>query len=120
MNVQERHREIYTLRAIGIRRSGLEAMFFVEGLMMGLGGCLVAAIPSTLVGVWLGVWGLDLSGISPRDIPIPFGPALKPSYSVLDARGAVAAGLGAATLGSILRARAAARLPITEALGSVR
>ena len=120
MNVQERHREIGTLRAIGIRRSGLQAMFFVEGLLMGLGGCLVAAIPSTIVGVWLGVWGLDLSGIFPRDIPIPFGSALKSSYSVLDALRAVAAGLGAATLGSILPARAAARLPITEALGSVR
>ncbi len=120
MNVQERHREIGTLRAIGIRRSGLQAMFFVEGLMMGLGGCLIAAIPSTVVGVWLGVWGLDLSGIFPRDIPIPFGSALKSSYSVLDALRAVAAGLGAATLGSILPARAAARLPITEALGSVR
>jgi putative ABC transport system permease protein len=120
MNVQERYREIGTLRAIGIRRSGLQAMFFVEGLLMGLGGCLVAAIPSTIVGVWLGVWGLDLSGIFPRDIPIPFGSALKSSYSVLDALRAVAAGLGAATLGSILPARAAARLPITEALGSVR
>ena len=91
MNVQERFREIGTLRAIGIRRSGLERMFLVEGLVMGLAGCLIACVPSTAIGLWLGVWGIDLSGIFPRDIPIPFGTALHASYSVVDALRALTA-----------------------------
>jgi putative ABC transport system permease protein len=120
MNVQERYGEIGTLRAIGIRRSGLERLFIAEGALMGLAGCLVAAIPATGIGLWLGVWGIDISGILPSDIPIPFGTALRASYAPLDALRALAAGLGAAILGSVFPARKAARLPITEAIGSVR
>jgi len=120
MSVQERYREIGTLRAIGIRKRGLERIFLAEGLIMGLAGCLVAAIPSTAIGLWLGVWGIDLSGIFPRDIPIPFGTALHAAYSVADALRALAAGLGAAVMGALVPARAAARLPITEALTATK
>jgi putative ABC transport system permease protein len=120
MNVQERYREIGTLRAIGIRRSGLQSLFLAEGFLMGLIGCLIAAIPSTAVGIWLGGWGLNLTGIFPPDIPIPFGTTLKASYSIVDALRALAAGIGAATLGSWFPARAASRLPITEAISAIR
>lgn len=120
MNVQERSREIGTLRAIGMRGRAIQGLFVAESLLLGLGGCIVAAIPSTAVGLWLGVWGLDLSGIFPRDIPIPFGTSLHAAYSIIDVLRALAAGLGAAVLGSILPARKASRLPITEALGMVR
>jgi len=120
MNVEERHREIGTLRAIGIRRSGLERLFMTEGLVMGLAGCLIAAVPATLVGVWLGVWGIDISGLLPRDVPIPFGNAMRASYSWVDVLRAATAGVGAAVLGSLVPAWRAARLPITEALGAVR
>jgi putative ABC transport system permease protein len=120
MNVQERYREIGTLRAIGIGRPRLEAMFLAEGFLMGIGGCVIALIPSSVFGIWLGVWGLNLTGLFPRDIPIPFGSSLRSSYSVYDALRALAAGLGASMLGSILPARAAARLPITKAIGMTR
>lgn len=120
MSVQERYREIGTLRAIGIRKRGLERIFLAEGLIMGFAGCLVAAIPSTAIGLWLGVWGIDLSGIFPRDIPIPFGTALHAAYSFADALRALAAGLGAAALGALVPAHTAARLPITEALTATK
>lgn len=120
MNVRERWREIGTLRAIGIRRKRLERIFLLEGTAMGLAGCLVATIPATAVGLWLGVWGIDISGIMPRDIPIPFGSVLRASYSWVDALRALLAGLGAAVIGSWFPARRAARLPITEALAARR
>jgi putative ABC transport system permease protein len=120
MNVQERYREIGTIRAIGIRRSALGRIFLLEGLMMGLVGCAIAAIPSTGVGLWLGIWGINLSGIFPKDIPIPFGTSLMAAYSPIDAIRALCAGVGAAVLGSIIPARRAARLPITEAIGAQR
>ncbi|MBL8966532.1 MAG: ABC transporter permease, partial [Spirochaetaceae bacterium] len=44
MNVQERHREIGTLRALGLRRSGLRRIFLTEGLLLGLAGCAAAAV----------------------------------------------------------------------------
>ncbi len=120
MNVQERFREIGTMRAIGIRRAGLERIFVAEGFVMGLMGCAIAVLPASAVGLWLGVFGVDISGVLPRDIPIPFGSVLKASYSVVDALRALAAGLGAAALGSLLPARRAARLPIADALGAAR
>jgi putative ABC transport system permease protein len=120
MNVQERSREIGTMRAIGIRRSRLQGIFVAEGLAMGAMGCAIAAVPALVVGLLLGVWGIDISGILPADIPIPFGSVLKASYTVLDALRAVCAGLGAAVLGSIVPAYRAARLPITDALGTAR
>ncbi|HUX42219.1 MAG TPA: ABC transporter permease [Rectinemataceae bacterium] len=120
MNVQERWREIGTLRAIGIRRAGLERIFLLEGSIMGIMGCIIAAVPATAVGLWLGVWGIDISGIMPRDIPIPFGSVLHASYSVIDALRAIIAGVGAALLGSWFPARRAARLPIAEAIAAVR
>jgi putative ABC transport system permease protein len=120
MNVQERYREIGTLRAIGIRRSALERIFLAEGIAMGVIGCLVAAVPAGALGIWLGNWGIDISGILPRDLPIPFGTVLRASYAIVDALRALLAGLIAATLGSIVPARRAARLHITDALASVR
>jgi putative ABC transport system permease protein len=120
MNVQERYREIGTLRAIGMRRSGLQRLFLIEGLLLGTAGCLAAAVPSTAIGLYIGIVGLDLSGLFPRDIPIPFGSVMYAVYSPVDALRALAAGLGAATLGSIVPARQASRLPITEAIGTAR
>jgi putative ABC transport system permease protein len=120
MNVQERYGEIGTLRAIGMRRTGLVKVFLAEGMVMGLAGCIIAAIPATIVGLWLGIRGIDMTGVLPRDIPIPFGSILRASYSAEDALRALAAGVGAAALGSFLPARRASRLPITEALGTVR
>jgi putative ABC transport system permease protein len=120
MNVQERYREIGTLRAIGIRRSGLRKLFFLEGLVVGLMGCLVAAIPSTIAALLLGGLGLNLSGIMPRDLPIPFGSTMYAAYAPIDALRALAAGLTAAALGSIVPAYRASRLPITEAIGTAR
>jgi putative ABC transport system permease protein len=120
MNVQERYREIGTLRAIGIRRGGLQRLFFAEGLLIGVAGCVAAAVPSTIAGLLLGLGGLDLSGLFPRDLPIPFGSRMYAAYSPVDAIRAIAVGLAAATLGSIIPARRASRLPITEALGNAR
>ncbi len=120
MNVQERYREIGTLRAIGMRRRKLEKLFLVEGLLLGLAGCIVAALPSTVFGLLLGGIGLDVSWLLPRDVPIPFGSRLYAVYSVADALKAIAAAMGAALVGSLVPSFRAARLPIVDALGNTR
>jgi putative ABC transport system permease protein len=120
MNVQERYREIGTLRAIGIRRSTLRRLFLLEGLIVGAAGCLLAALPATLIGLFMANFGFDVSGIMPRDLPIPFGKALRASYVPKQALLAVGASLGAAVLGSIVPAFRASRLAITEAIGAAR
>jgi putative ABC transport system permease protein len=120
MNVQERYREIGTLRAIGMRRWRLVRLFMVEGLLLGLAGCAISALPSTLSGLLLGGIGIDISTLLPRDIPIPFGSRMYAVYSAADALKAIAAALAAAFLGSLVPAFRAAQVPITDALGNTR
>ncbi len=120
MNVQERWREIGTLRAIGMRRRKLERLFLTEGLILGLAGCAIAVIPSTICGLLLGGIGIDISGLLPRDIPIPFGTRMYAVYAPADALKAAAAALAAGMAGSLLPSFRAARVSIVEALGNTR
>jgi putative ABC transport system permease protein len=52
MAVMERTTEIGTLRAIGLRRSGIRRLFMCEGLLLGLIGAVVGVV-TALVVAWL-------------------------------------------------------------------
>jgi ABC-type lipoprotein release transport system permease subunit len=54
MTIRERTREIGTLRAIGMRRRGVLAMFVFEGVALGLGSSTVGAIIGAAA-----AWGID-------------------------------------------------------------
>ena len=56
--VVERTVEIGTLRAIGLRRSGILRMFIAEGLMLGLTGAVVGAIAAILIAGVINAAGL--------------------------------------------------------------
>jgi putative ABC transport system permease protein len=49
MAVVERTPEIGTLRAIGLRRSGIRRMFMVEGMMLGLVGSVLGIITALIL-----------------------------------------------------------------------
>lgn len=118
MSVQERFREIGTLRAVGMRSRKLMAMFLIEGSWLGIGGILISCIPAGLIALALGVGGIDMASALPKDVPIPFGSRLYSSYALGDVLAAWLVALLAAILGSILPARRAAKLPITQCLGN--
>jgi putative ABC transport system permease protein len=56
MIVHERTREIGTMRAFGMQRSGVAILFLVESALLGVGGCVVGSA--------LGVVGLGLVSLS--------------------------------------------------------
>ena len=118
MAVQERFREIGTLRAIGMNRRNLERMFLAEGFLLGLAGGL-AGLCGAGVLAWLGLtFGLDARGFLPREVPIPLVSVLHPVYSGLDFPLVALFAALVATLGSLLPSRRAGKLIIRDALGS--
>jgi len=118
MAVQERFREIGTLRAIGMNRRKLSRLFLTEGFVLGLLGG-VAGVAAALILAWLGLtYGIDARGFLPRDIPIPLVSVMRPHYWFLDFPIAALLAALVAVLGSIFPARRAGKMIIRDALGS--
>lgn len=70
MTVIERTREIGTLRAIGLRRSGVVRLFATESLLLSLTGCLLGLLIT--VAVRAGVNLADISYVPPSSTsPVP-------------------------------------------------
>lgn len=114
MAVLERTREVGTLRALGLKRRGVSMIFAVEGLFLGLFGCVFGIILNLLV------WGV-FQWVSPTytppssSTPVPLMVDLV--FGVIVAL-CVFFGL-LSLLAAILPARRAARQNVVEALGHV-
>lgn len=114
MAVVERTREIGTLRAIGLKRSGVIALFTGESLLLSLFGCAVGM--AMTVGLR---WGINLADIHytpPNSVnPVPLLVDLDYGRILLTLVLMLAVG----TLAAYLPARRAAKQPIIDALGHV-
>lgn len=112
----ERVREIGTLRAMGMTRSGVLQMFLLEGAMLGLAGATLGCLAGSAVVWWFSVYGIDLSAIVERaGGNLPISAVL---YAVVDGfwiSVGFGFGLGTSILASLLPARAASRLVPAEA-----
>ncbi len=114
MTVIERTREIGTLRAIGLKRSGVVRLFTTESLLLTLIGCLLG------LGITLAVrWGInvaDISYIPPNSVaPVPLRvdmDSARVSFTFV-----LMCVVG--TLAAYMPARRAARKDIIDALGHV-
>lgn len=114
MAVVERTREIGTLRAIGLRRSGIIALFVCEALVLVLIG-----IAASLLLTYLIRHGVNTSGM--RFTP-PGNTGSVPVYIGFDWLRTASAGallVVLAFLAALAPARSAAKQPITESLGHV-
>ncbi len=114
--VVERTAEIGTLRSIGLRRSGIRALFVTEGLLLGVLG----AVLGTLVAIgasWV-VNALGLTWTPPGRIePVPLAVRVASEHRMM-----IASAIGlviVAALSAILPAARAARMNIVDALRHV-
>lgn len=114
MTVIERTREIGTLRAIGLKRSGVVRLFTTESMLLTLIGCLTGLLITLVVR-----WGINLADISyvpPNSVsPVPLlvdldGKRVAFTFVLMALVG---------TLAAYLPARRAARKDIIDALGHV-
>jgi putative ABC transport system permease protein len=114
MTVVERTREIGTLRAIGLKRSGVVRLFITESLMLTLLGCLTGLLLTFAVR-----YGINVANISytppnsasavPLLVDLDFGRTIVTLILMLVV----------GTLASFLPARRAAKQAIIDALGHV-
>ena len=114
MTVVERTREIGTLRAIGLKRSGVVRLFATESMLLTLIGC-VAGLALTLLVRW-GVNIANISYIPPNSVsPMPLlvdldGGRIILTFFLIGMVG---------TLAAYMPARRAAKKDIIDALGHV-
>jgi putative ABC transport system permease protein len=116
MSVVERTPEIGTLRAIGLRRSGIRAVFVSEGLLLGAFGAILG-IGVTLVMAWI-INQLGLTWTPPGRVePVPLTVRLTDEHGMVlfSALGLVLV----ATLSALVPAVRASRMNIVEALRHV-
>lgn len=114
MTVVERTREIGTLRAIGLKRSGVVRLFTTESMLLSLLGCGLGLLITLAVR-----WGINLANISyvpPNSVsPVPLLVDLDAgriafTFALMGVVG---------TLAAYMPARRAARKDIIDALGHV-
>jgi putative ABC transport system permease protein len=114
MTVIERTREIGTLRAIGLKRSGVVRLFTMESMLLTLIGC-AAGLLITLVVRW-GVNAADISYIPPNSagrVPLLIDLDIMRTLFTFLLMGVVG------TLAAWMPARRAAQKDIIDALGHV-
>ena len=116
MAVVERTAEIGTLRAIGLRRSGIRALFVSEGMVLGCFGALLGS--GAALGLAWVINQLGLTWIPPGRIePVALAVSLASEHGMM-----LASAIGlvvVAALSAILPAARAARMNIVDALRHV-
>lgn len=116
MAVVERTAEIGTLRAIGLKRGGIRAMFVSEGVVLGCFGAVLGIV--TALGLAWAINQLGLTWTPPGRIEaVPLAVRLTDEHGMM-----IASAIGlvvVAALSAILPAARAARLNIVDALRHV-
>ncbi len=116
MNVMERTNEIGTIRAMGVRRTGIRAQFIVEGALIGAIGATIGASLAYLIATLINHAGLTwIPPGNASEVPLRLDVAGRPLL-------VIAAWIGlalVATFAALLPANRAARLPVVDALRHV-
>jgi putative ABC transport system permease protein len=105
MSVLERTREIGVMMSVGLRRSGILALFLAESAILGLLGAVPGSLAATLVAKALNTWGIQLTGIGGGPVVIrPHVSLVEVVFAlVICVVGTIVAALGPAWRGSRLR-----------------
>lgn len=115
MSVMERTNEIGTVRAMGVRRSGIRRQFVIEGWMLGLLGATTGVILASIIAVWFNHAGIMYTPPGQaRAVPIML---LTTDYPLLIKIWIALVVIS--TLGSLIPSNRAARMKVVDALRHV-
>jgi putative ABC transport system permease protein len=116
MNVMERTNEIGTVRAMGVRRTGIRWQFIVEGSLIGAIGATVGAVLAYAIAALINHAGLTwVPPANASAVPLRLDVAGRPLLVI----GAWIGLAAVATVAALLPANRAARLPVVDALRHV-
>jgi putative ABC transport system permease protein len=116
MNVMERTNEIGTIRAMGVRRSGIRAQFIAEGSLIGAIGAVIGAGAALLIAALINHAGLTwIPPANVNEVPLRLDVVGRP----LLVAGATFGLAWVATLAALFPSNRAARLPVVDALRHV-
>jgi putative ABC transport system permease protein len=116
MAVVERTTEIGTLRAIGLRRNGIRAMFIMEGAVLGCIGAILGILAALMV-AWV-INGIGMTWLPPGRIePIPLAVRVASEHTMLVCSAVML--VLVAAISAMLPATRAARMNIVDALRHV-
>ncbi len=117
MTVMERTRELGTLAALGMRRTGIVALIVAEGAVIGLIGAFIGGAIGAGIVLWLQHTGIDISAAA-ASTDLPFQGIIYPEWALLDTLGSALMGIVAATLAALYPAWRAVQQKPAEALRS--
>ncbi len=116
ISVFERIPEIGTLRAIGLEQGQIQQMFFMEGVLLSMGGIIVGGILSLALAYFMNVHGIPFTSDSYSNITIPFDPIIKSINKPIDWLIVTMICLGAGMLGALFPSIKASKTNIVSAL----
>ncbi|MCB9765750.1 MAG: ABC transporter permease [Alphaproteobacteria bacterium] len=120
MSVLERTAEIGVLRAMGLGRAGVVALFLIEALVIGGAGALAGLALGWGPARWFEIHGLPIGAQVSTRVSMPVDTTLFAETSLELALFAVALGVGMAALGAVTPALRAARISPVEAMRARR
>lgn len=117
MSIHERHKEIGTLRAIGMKRKSIVGLFVWESAILGLLSALVACILALPVAWFLNNHGIQFAKEMSDAIEVPFGDNFKADFQLQHFVLSGLTGVAIAVLGAIRPAMKASQLIIAKTMG---
>ncbi|MEM5947183.1 FtsX-like permease family protein [Spirochaetia bacterium 38H-sp] len=120
MSVQERIKELATLRAIGMKQGTLKNMILAESSALALLSSATGFILSLGIVWYISTKGINIAKYLPENMPMPFGRRFYGDYRWYDFISSAAVVIIISILGSISPARRAAKLIIADAMRETR
>jgi putative ABC transport system permease protein len=118
MSVEERTREIGTLRAVGMKKRTIILLFLAESIWFSLIAVVIALVIGGLLAVFLQFVGFDMGEYLPDEIPIPFGETFTADFRWYDFLLAAVFGTITALIAGLFPAMRAAKIIIARAMGT--
>lgn len=117
MSIHERHKEIGTLRAIGMKRKSIVGLFVWESAILGILSAVAACILALPVAWFLNNHGIQFAKEMSDALEVPFGENFKADFQFPHFILSALTGVFIAVLGAIRPAIKASKLVIAKTMG---
>jgi putative ABC transport system permease protein len=112
----ERSAEIGMMRAIGMLPGKVRSLFLIEGMILGLGGGIIAVIIGSSVNLYLEIHGINLTAMyGNADLGYPIKDVLYAQFNIAECISVLMLGVVMSAIASIYPAWRAGRQPVVDA-----